>query len=443
MGKQKTQAFSNNYKKQTKNSTTPTMTHSATTVKKNTLNLAHPYQEWVFDAVDSFFFREARQMDNIGGTGVNSIFPPSPYTLAGALRSLIGDSHEIDWLAFRQHQDDFITLNNQQIKLSDFLRTDVFFEQWQLCDVFIQYEGIRLYPLPLFILHKANTADSTQDKWHYLEMPEDLIRCDLGTVRLPSLPKEAEAGSKPLENAWVTEAIFKKILQQEKLAKLEHQKDYFKASDLYDTEERLGIAIDAQRKTVHEGMLYQTQHLRLKEQVKICAITKGLQTVLKPNQHQYMVRLGGEGRLAAVDLASFETQPFVEKPLDPAHAAKGLILTLTSAADLGNQWMLPHFQETILPSGQKVWQGIINEVELTIEACVLGKVQREGGWQQKGQNHKTGQPRPVKTLIPAGSAYYCCVKNMTLTEAIEKLHGFAIGHDVQLGRGRMAVGLWK
>lgn len=428
----------------TTHATPPAVTPVKTNVKNKMFNKQHTYQEWTFDAIDSFFFREARQMDNIGGTGVNSIFPPSPYTVAGALRSLIGDSHEINWLAFRQHQDDPISVHGQSIQLSDFLRTDTLFEKWQLCDVFIQYDGVRLYPLPLFILHKAEAHDPEKDKWYHLEIPEDLIQCDLGTVRLPSLPQEAEAGSKPLENTWVTESVFKKILNREKLNGLEKNKDYFKAADLYDTEERLGIAIDAQRKAVHEGMLYQTQHLRLKETVQIGAITQGLQTVLMPNQQHYMVRLGGEGRIAAVELASCQEQPFIDKPhVDKNDTGNRLILTLTSHADFGNDWMIPDFKEAILTSKQKIWQGTLYGVELEIEACVLGKIQREGGWQQKGQNHRTGQPRAVKTLVPAGSAYYCRVKNKTLSEAITALHGQAIGNDTQLGRGRIAVGLWK
>ena len=67
---------------------------------------------------------------------------------------------------------------------------------------------------------------------------------------------------------------------------------------------------------------------------------------------------------------------------------------------------------------------------------MIGKTQREGGWDVANR-----QPRPMQSLIPAGSCYYCTVKGDIQT-AIDTLHDTAIGQDTHLGRGRIVCALW-
>jgi hypothetical protein len=51
-------------------------------------------------------------------------------------------------------------------------------------------------------------------------------------------------------------------------------------------------------------------------------------------------------------------------------------------------------------------------------------------------------PRPVQSLIPAGSAYYLTVDG-DINSAIEAMHGKQIGDDQALGRGHVACALWN
>ena len=48
-------------------------------------------RSWRFAAFDSWFFRESRPFDSIGGAQLASHFPPPSRTLAGAVRTSIGD----------------------------------------------------------------------------------------------------------------------------------------------------------------------------------------------------------------------------------------------------------------------------------------------------------------------------------------------------------------
>ncbi|QLQ32192.1 MAG: hypothetical protein HZT40_12035 [Candidatus Thiothrix singaporensis] len=58
-------------------------------------------QTWRFKALDTWFFRESRPMESIGGSELLSAFPPSPRTLSGAVRSVVGEHKQADWQQWR------------------------------------------------------------------------------------------------------------------------------------------------------------------------------------------------------------------------------------------------------------------------------------------------------------------------------------------------------
>jgi CRISPR-associated protein Cmr3 len=115
---------------------------------------------------------------------------------------------------------------------------------------------------------------------------------------------------------------------------------------------------------------------------------------------------------------------------------QNLLLMLLTPADFGSDWQLPGFKADE-QDGVRVWRGSLNGVDLVLHSAVLGKAVREGGWDLMNQ-----RPRPVKSLMPAGSVYFCTVEGDPQA-AIDALHGLHIGHDTALGRGELAVGSWR
>jgi CRISPR-associated protein Cmr3 len=209
------------------------------------------------------------------------------------------------------------------------------------------------------------------------------------------------------------------------------------AEDLFDWEPRLGIARDNRRRTVEEHMLYQTRHLRPRPGLAIELGVRGLDPSHRPTDN-WVQRLGGEGRLAGIEtMATPDPLDAVHIPR-PAANARGLILVLLSPADLGGRWLPPGFTNED-KAGIRTWRGDLAEVELRIHAGVLGKAQREGGW-----DLMHGAPRPVRSLIPAGSAWYCTLDNGDLATALTRLHGCQIGDEDthRLGHGLVAAGIW-
>ena len=120
----------------------------------------------------------------------------------------------------------------------------------------------------------------------------------------------------------------------------------------------------------------------------------------------------------------------------PKVPRQNLLLVLLTHADFGGDWRLPGFAPDT-QGAVKVWRGQLHGVELNLHSAVLGKAAREGGWDLLHQ-----QPRPVFSLIPAGSVYFCTVAGDPKA-AIYALHVQHIGNDTALGRGELAVGLWQ
>lgn len=367
-----------------------------------------------FSAFDTLFFREARPMESVGAKPLEGRFPPTARTVSGAVRSVIGEAMQVDWQAYRDGKA------TQQAVRDIIGAADVDgIGALELRGAFPMLGEERLYPAPLHLLGKEN---------HYVRLQCcTAVTCDLGKVYLPEKPASAAKdeklqGAKPLENCWLTSVDLVRVLSGGEPEKVIQQKDLFKA------EARLGIALDSGTRSAAEGKLYQTVHARLKDDVSIGVDVTGIPADLAIEQ---VLRLGGEGRFAHVQTSSAKVLPVATQKNN-----QGLLLMLCTAADFGGDWFPQGFSAKTDESGATVWKGKIEGVNLTIQCAVLGKSQREGGWDM--QKH---QSRPAVSLVPAGSVYFCKVEG-DFQQAAEELQGKKIGNDTALGRGELAVGYW-
>ena len=364
-------------------------------------------KQYSFSQLDTWFFHEARPYDSIGGSHLNTIFPPTARTLAGAVRTLIGDNYGVDWNKFNK---------GKEAKLSEQIGDYKQLGKLRLIGSYFLYEDERLYPMPLTILEK--------DKQFTRLLPGNAVECDLGKVNLPVLEQRID-GAKPLENAWLTAAELQKVLE----GKIENLK-YHQSEELYKNEPRTGIGLNKESHTVEETMLYQTNHIRFCEpsKLKIAVMVDGIEENFHPTKG--MIRLGGDGRFAEVSINEHQN-PKIK--INKLHKAKQIFLTLLTAANLGENWLPKGFTEQTDKQGTKIWRGNINGVELNIISAVLGKSIREGGWDLANK-----QPREVISLIPAGSVWFCRVESGNPSN----LNGYHIGEETEFGRGELAVGVW-
>ena len=386
-------------------------------------------------AFDTLFFKESRPFEAIGGSELTSLFPPPPRTILGAVRTAIGDAKGVNWTAFKNgsdeakevreiigYGDDLGSLSLDGVWLSiaksESLKDEPMFE--------------RLFPAPLMVLKKM-LVDGDEE-FERLQIGE-AVQTHMGMAHLPELPK-GKVGFKPLESCWLTLSGLASVLA----GNTPDKQDVWGEGDLFSKESRLGITRNNQTRTVEEKMLYQSRHIRPQANLAIDFDISGVPDDLI---NERVLRLGAEGRLAGmmlVDQAKQETFPSAPKVTNDTC---GIVLTLLSPAYFGDQKWKP--SEFTLEKGQssetKVpvkWHGELSGMKLTLHAAVIGKAQREGGW-----NVAEHKPRGVQSLIPAGSCFYCTVNDGDIQATIDALHGQFIGQQTELGRGRVVCALWK
>lgn len=402
-------------------------------------------------ALDTLFFRESRPFENIGGIELAGTFPPPARTVLGAIRSVIGEGMGIDWSKFTEKSED-----ETAKKLRAIIGFGDDYASLKLEGLWLFYKGKppkrknqstsptdeadiaeRLYPVPALLLRKQ---EDNQDCFERLSLGEPTCT-HLGRVRLPMLSKDKQ-GYKNLEQHWITLAGLEKLLK----GGVPDANTLFKKDDLFTRESRLGININqANRSTGQDNGLFEAEHVRPKPQLAIDVELSGLKNTVSTFKNGTVLRLGAEGRLSGLNIVdNLSTLESLKVTISNPQQVQGLILVLLSPAYFANAsypWLPDGFKlpkDFDAKKDTQRWQGEINDIELTIHAAVIGKTQREGGWDAAKR-----QPRPMQSLIPAGSCYYCTVDNDDIQAAIDKLHGTAIGQDTHLGRGRIVCALWQ
>lgn len=386
---------------------------------------------WRFQALDSWFFREARPMESIGASELSSVFPPPVRTVAGAIRSAIGDFNGVDW---PRYPTDYPELSAQ-------IGCNICFATLRINALYLSRQDAagnwqRLFPVPSnLVAIKKGRLDSV----HRLRVGPALC-CDLGDkVHMPV--KDADIAKKKitqLGDYWLTASEFSNVLQ----GAVPAVDEFIAAESLFSFESRLGIAVNKQRGSVEEQMLYQTRHVRPQPQLSLAVELTGVDAAFLPKQG--IVRLGGEGRGSAFEVIPGSSSSLPPHPLLPndLQSIQGLMLVLLSPVVLQPEAPyapLPGFTRAC-ERGVTVWKATINGVALTLYCAVIASTQREGGWDLQER-----KPRPVQCLVPAGSVFYCTADNMELAEALPKLHGHQLDggpEQVALGRGVLAAGLW-
>jgi len=337
---------------------------------------------WQFTPIDSCFFRGANPFNAGEGGFLDSQFPPTAQTMAGVIRSTIADTMQVDWAKLH---------NNEQTHISGLIGTGVDDPgRLKFNGSYIIKNKQRLFPVPLHLLYNEQ-----KEKWGMLEPSKEMFITDQGEMHLPQVMKGSPEAAKPLTNAWLDVKNFTQVLQGSEPS------TFYTERDLFKTEPRTGIGRDNSTRIVEEGKLYFTRHIRLAKDVTLAMVVEGADDI-KPAK---MLRLGGEGRMAALDYSDSQSLLPKRQGID----GKSIIILLTHG-DFNGKNAPP------LPKGLKI-----------ISAC-LGKAVHEGGW-----DYKECSPKPLRSLVPAGSVYF--VKGDTRTLASH------IGERTAFGYGEIAIGI--
>ena len=315
----------------------------------------------IIQPMDTLFFRGSEPMEAGENHQVDTMFPPVPSTIIGAIRTAVLGQNNIAPTNLDSWQD-YPILGTLQIP------------GFQLIGPLFMVAGEPLLPVPA--TWYGSLDDDFDGKEYRVQNSTPLNMAAYGfrgSVKKPFWVQEPKGEDmKSLNGYWATGQCFKAV-QQEKAIVFRKDPKQIKpgqaaivpASALCDREHRVGIALTNQR-AAKEGHLFSTVHIRLKPDVQIVAgINSNHDLGLAP---EGIIQLGGEQRVCSYQLTDEMKLP--EETMGNAYLA-------LSPVSLDN-----------LPT------------ELAQCPRASGKLQRFGGWDMQKKFHK-----PMSAWLPAGTVF--------------------------------------
>lgn len=190
---------------------------------------------------------------------------------------------------------------------------------------------------------------------------------------------------------------------------LTNKEDYFLTvpeKEFYEFEHKVGIARDIKTSTTKEGYLYRFPMIRLK---KDTALIIDIECVDNFPENG-ILQLGGEGKSANFEKLN-EDKLEELKNIDFKFENCLFKIYLATPAIFKKGW-LPDWVD------EKTLEGNFNGIRLKLVACAVGRHIPVGGWDIANRDHK-----PMIMAVPAGSVYYFKIMDDTNAKEIKgKFH---------------------
>ncbi|MGO9113613.1 MAG: type III-B CRISPR module-associated Cmr3 family protein [Thermoguttaceae bacterium] len=377
-------------------------------------------RRFILRPIDAWFFRDGRPYNESESnqTGVESVFPPSPQTVVGAIRAALARSQ--GWSGRNRERW------NEKLRKT---LGDGFEDLGELrFTVPLPSRGNGgltvdpLYPMPLHVVgaHSRN-PDDTKPNWtptQLLAPAKVPLLCDQGEVRLPTASGQ---GLKSGEGRWVTKDGLARILA----ANPPHLDEIVSSESLWKHEHRVGLARADDTRTAEEGMLYSPVFVRPRPDTALTVTVFGL-----PNDWHVpkLIAFGGEGRMAeCVEVEPFDLPAALNHSIRSADGQFVVVLLSPLCLTVGDGNIVKGLgRGDCLPgiAGTRIVSG-----------CV-GKPIRIGGW-----NSLDNKPLPLRPYLPAGSVFFCECDRGVIDSVLTK-HSEHIGDMTAYGFGRIAIGVW-
>jgi len=245
-----------------------------------------------FKPIDTLFFRDGSPF-NRGElqANISMIFPPSPSTLAGAIRAAWaramgwdGGGHGGNW--------------DEKCKAALGGGANLANIKFDGCYLFKGSEP--LFPAPAHLLGippAKPEKEGTPTKLTLLS-PQTTLLTDIGEYQLSATNDDIQGRKSLIEAWWMTACGLRQILAGELPAtdSLIHQ------SKLWSVEQRTGNVRDPITRTTQEMALYAPQHIRLNDDVSLVMYAEGLDDSFIDSVQSNPQPVGGESRMCWLDI---------------------------------------------------------------------------------------------------------------------------------------------
>ncbi len=362
---------------------------------------------------DVLFLRGNQLFGEAGSYG-ESLVPPHPSVIAGAIRSALMVRKGIDFGAFANNRDFMDAEFGNAARPGAFRLTDV-----QLAHRGKNSKVAPLYALPadLISLCRVRAQDEQSgDRVVRRIMPgtANTLMTSAVTAHLAVLP-EPERG-KPESGFYLSAAGWRAYLSGEPIVD-----SHLLAQDkLWQTEVRTGIGIEAASGSVAEGRLFTTQAVSFQQRhqgndydVGFLARTEGAEW-----PPSLTLRLGGDGRAAQaslIDGADVDGEPDWEALWEQISANQRCRIVLISPGIFAGGW-----RPTGLDESRQFNLGGVT-AKLVCAAVPRSKI--ISGWDLAAK-----QPKPAQRVAPTGSVYW--LQDLQATpDALHKLAIYGLWPD--------------
>ncbi len=344
-------------------------------------------------AVDVWMFRDGKPFDAGGGYRAESMFPPFPSTIQGALRS-----HELVVTGVNVKDQDAIETH---VGTRDDLRG------FKVRGTFVAECKDR--KMEVYLPVPANAAPNKDKGWVCLK--PDLPRSGVqSSSQLPQLlwPEETEAVKHHGFGDWLSLTEWGDFWNGNAVkGKATH--------DLFIREPRFGIELNSKKRTVEEGQLYEAEFIRPEKNVGLLVEAEGFTLA---GWKDGFLRLGGEAHAATYETVDNLSWPILPNPLPKRFAVC---------------FITPTFFKGGWQPENGDWSRFFDGA-VTLVSAAFGRYQSLGGfdWAKFRRSRKDAEAhKPAKRYLPAGAVYFfetngaTTLKTETLTDE---------GADIGLGR---------
>jgi len=369
---------------------------------------------------DVLFFRGGQPFSAAEDHFIESIFPPTPQTFQGILRSKILADQCGRFEEYRKSCRGCEKKGECQIP-DEIGSPGDDYGKLTIVGPFLakmDEEGITPHFSPPIDLLREEKED-TEDLFVHTPRPfeefrsEDFLN-DLGSVPFPFIKEPS--GLKPLGKNFLSWTEMKQYLagRLKTVKKLSYYIEY-----------RSGIARDKNKMTTKRGYLYNAGFIRLEGGLGLFANIDGLSN---PPSQLSPIGIGGEGKAGIchkVDKFNFELPKSIFEDISKSKKFK---VVLTQPAFFQNGWRPSWINDDL--TGE--YQGI----KLKLLSACVGKPVHIGGFDIARKI-----PKPMKKAVPAGSVYYFEILDGDIETIIKIFHNKNISNELsQIGFGHFFVG---
>lgn len=337
-----------------------------------------------------------------------SAFPPAMQTLQGAIRTALAQGQ--GWVPKPPGVDNPLPKGlGDRSHLGDL----------RLTGPFLKWGESWLYPVPSLLVGGTDRVGAWQ--WTRLKPSFEKTVTDLGEVNLPQ-PEDSTVKGKNVE-AWLTTRGLEAVLA----GGMPQGEDIIEKEALWKPERRVGLTRDDKR-TAKDKHLYMPIHTRPTQGLAVVVGVEGVPSHWHPEQ--VTLPLGGEGRLAAVEVKDEEREWLPDLP--ELRVEKGRLFYTATLLTPGSY---DDMQRAVRkgPPDPAGYQGLPGRCL----SASIGKPERIGGW-----DLQKNAPRALEALLPAGSTWWMAADEGDLEQVI-RLHGCKTGRNREYGWGQLVIGTWN